>query len=582
MKTHINRVFSCLGHVALTRSRVLPALIAWLSLIPAGPLTAQTFTTLHNFGGSPNDGAYPGASLILSGNTLYGTAEIRGSSGVGTVFKVNTDGTGFTTLHSFTAVFPYSYPDGTNSDGANPIGGLVLSGNSLYGTAEFGGSSGHGTIFRLSTDGTGFTILHSFSGTPSIAVSSPFTNSDGGNTLYGTAGGGGSSGAGTVFAVNTDGKAFTTLHAFTALVGYPYNTNSDGVGPAGLALSGNSLYGTAVQGGAWNGGTVFAVNTDGTGFTILHHFAGSPSDGAIPYAYGGLILSGNTLYGTAAAGGSAGNGTVFEVNSDGTGFTNLHNFTATYLYPFYYYNPYADYYYYYYGYYDPYYVVYVNINPDGADPVAQLILSGNTLYGTTEVGGSSRAGTVFSLSFPPPVAQCKHVTVSADVSCMADASIDDGSFDPDGDTITLVQSPPGPYPLGDTSVTLTVTDIHGVSDSCVATVTVADTTPPKILNIVANPNVLWPANHRLIPVNLIVDAVDNCDPSAEVRIVNVSSNEPQNPLAPDWQITGAQSLDLRAERLGKGQGRIYTIVVQCKDASGNLTTASVDVSVQHN
>src|SRR5260370_702130 len=129
-------------------------------------------------------------------------------------------------------------------------------------------------------------------------------------------------------------------------------------------------------------------------FTNLPSFA--YSDGAYPN--GGLILSGNTLYGTASREGSAGGGTVFAVHTDGTGFTNLHNFTATYLYPFYYYNPYADYYYYYYGYYDPYYVVYVNINPDGADPVAGLILSGNTLYGTAAYGGQGGNGTVFAVN----------------------------------------------------------------------------------------------------------------------------------------------------------------------------------------
>jgi uncharacterized repeat protein (TIGR03803 family) len=113
---------------------------------------------------------------------------------------------------------------------------------------------------------------------------------------------------------------------------------------------------------------VFKVNTDGTGFTNLHSFTGS--DGASPYA--GLILSGNTLYGTARIGGSSGYGTVFAVNTDGTGFTNLYSFTAT--------------------------SGTLSTNSDGADPQAGLILSGNTLYGTAYYGGSSGNGTVFSLS----------------------------------------------------------------------------------------------------------------------------------------------------------------------------------------
>jgi uncharacterized repeat protein (TIGR03803 family) len=137
--------------------------------------------------------------LILSGNTLYGTTEWGGSPGYGTVFAVNTDGTGFTTLYSFTG----------GSDGANPYAGLILSGNTLYGTTEWGGSSGNGTVFALNTDGTGFTVLHTFTALYGPYYSS--TNSDGanpqaslilsGNTLYGTAKNGGTNGLGTVFSI---------------------------------------------------------------------------------------------------------------------------------------------------------------------------------------------------------------------------------------------------------------------------------------------------------------------------------------------------------------------------------------------
>ena len=218
---------------------VLPALTAGLSLILAGPVAAQAFTTLYSFTGtySPDytnsDGANPYAGLLLSGNTLYGTADDGGSSGNGTVFAVNTNGTGFTNLHSFTAMSGASL---TNSDGAYPDADLILSGNTLYGTAGSGGSSGNGTVFKVNTDGTGFTNLHSFSAVPD---SSPFTNSDGaypdvglilsGNTLYGTTHFGGSSGNGTVFAVNTDGTGFTNLHSFTAglLPGLPLPTATE-------------------------------------------------------------------------------------------------------------------------------------------------------------------------------------------------------------------------------------------------------------------------------------------------------------------------------------------------------------------
>ncbi len=87
----------------------------------------------------------------------------------------------------------------------------------------------------------------------------------------------------------------------------------------------------------------------------------------------------------------------------------------------------------------------------------------------------------FASSNQPPAAICRNVTATAGSECLADASIDNSSFDPDsGDTITVSQSPAGPYSLGSTNVTLTVTDSHGASSSCAAIVSVVDTTAPTI------------------------------------------------------------------------------------------------------
>src|SRR6266446_9978976 len=141
---------------------LVPALIAVLSLLPAGRATAQTFTTLHSFTATStnssgaytnSEGAGPAAALISNstGDTLYGTAEGGGGSGGSTVFAVHTDGTAFTAVHSFLW-----------SDGANPQAELLLSGHTLYGTASGGGDGGGGTVFAINTDGTGFTTLHSF------------------------------------------------------------------------------------------------------------------------------------------------------------------------------------------------------------------------------------------------------------------------------------------------------------------------------------------------------------------------------------------------------------------------------------
>src|SRR6266705_334972 len=153
MRTHRTRHRNLSSAASLLLSTeapfLLPVLIAALGLMLAGRLSAQTFTVLHSFtAGSTNssgvytniDGAGPSCGLILSGNTLYGTAFGGGALRRGTVFAVNTDGTGFTTLHAFTG----------DSDGASPYAGLILSGNTLYGTALGGGSSGAGTVFSLS------------------------------------------------------------------------------------------------------------------------------------------------------------------------------------------------------------------------------------------------------------------------------------------------------------------------------------------------------------------------------------------------------------------------------------------------
>ncbi len=352
------------------------------------------FTNLYNFtpldvatSTTNSDGAEPNG-LILSGNTLYGTATDGGSSGNGTVFKVNTDGTGFSNLYSFTALDAATA--NTNSDGANPLAGLILSGATLYGTATYGGNSGNGTLFKVNIDGTGFTNLHSFT---ALDAGTATTNRDGanpqaglvlsGNTLYGTAYNGGASGGGTVFAVNTDGTDFTNLYSFTAIKPST-GINIDGANPNGLILSGKALYGTAYgwRSNSGNVCAVFALNTDGTGFTNLHSFTAldiatdtTNGDGANPYA--SLVLSGNVLYGAAEGGGTSGNGTLFKVNIDGTGFTNLHSFT-------------------------PLDAATATTNRDGANPQAGLVLSGNTLYGTAYNGGSSGNGTVFSLTLPPP------------------------------------------------------------------------------------------------------------------------------------------------------------------------------------
>ena len=122
----------------------------------------STFALLHSFDGT--NGNFPNGSLIISGNTLYGTTQYGGASGNGTIFSVDTGGGSFTLLYSFTA----------GNDGSNPQNALTFSadGLTLYGTTQYGGANGNGTIFSISTIGQNFSVLYSF-----------IKGTDGGNLL---------------------------------------------------------------------------------------------------------------------------------------------------------------------------------------------------------------------------------------------------------------------------------------------------------------------------------------------------------------------------------------------------------------
>jgi hypothetical protein len=181
----------------------------------------------------------------------------------------------------------------------------------------------------------------------------------------------------------------------------------------------------------------------------------------------------------------------------------------------------------------------------------------------------------------PPVAKCKNITVSADSTCMASitpADVDDGSADPDvGDTIALSLDTSGPFGLGAHTVTLTATDSLGLTSSCMATVTVVDTTDPTITAALVNPTTLWPPNHKMVPVLVSYTVDDNCDANP-TSVLSVSSDEG---TSDDWEIIDAHHLRLRSERLGTGDGRIYTITITATDADGNSTSKVVIVTVPH-
>jgi uncharacterized repeat protein (TIGR03803 family) len=414
-----------------------------LCIFAADQLAAQpAYTILHNFAGSPNDGSRPWESLFSDGSKLYGTTQYggAGSGGAayyGTVFSMNADGSGFTLLHSFI---------GGANDGRDPLGSLISDGTKLYGMTLNGGAGpgpfGSGTVFSINSNGTGFAVLHSFAGSPNDGQG-PYGSliSDGtklyGMTFYGGAGSGGASYYGTIFSMNSEGSAFTILHNFIGGA-------NDGQAPYGSLLSdGTKLYGMTYYGGTGPGpsgsGTIFSINNNGSGFVILHDFAGPPNDGQQPI--GSLISDGTKLYGMTYLGGSGWlaanyNGTVFSMNNDGSGFTLLHSFATGpddgalpggdliladgALYGMTFWG----------GQVNQGVIFSVNTDGsgfslvhdfagspgDGASPRGSLISDGSKLYGMTAYGGTGGAppgnGTVFSIALPTPVPNYINLAVS--------------------------------------------------------------------------------------------------------------------------------------------------------------------------
>jgi uncharacterized repeat protein (TIGR03803 family) len=212
------------------------------------------FALLHIFQGGVSDGSYPYAALVLDGSgILYGTTHNGGASDKGTVFKLATSGSGFALVHSFA---------GGVDDGAYSEAPLILDATGfLYGTTLNGGAAGlgQGTVFKLKTDGTSFALVHAFMGGASDGANPFYSATQGsGGVLYGTTFNGGTGSEGTVFQVKTDGSGFALLHSFTGGA-------SDGAFPYASVVQGSSgnLYGTAPIGGFGNDGIVYKIASIG-------------------------------------------------------------------------------------------------------------------------------------------------------------------------------------------------------------------------------------------------------------------------------------------------------------------------------
>jgi len=249
----------------------------------------------------------PEASVIEAGNgELYGVSAAGGANNAGILFTLHPNGSGYRILHDFSSSesLPASLIQG--GDGA------------LYGMGT--------TIFKINLDGSGYATLHAFSDelTSLHGLGQMVQGSDGG--LYGAAygtfmGNTGTNGeSGMVFRINTNGTGFTVLHIF--------GTAGDGKNPIGglMEASNGTLYGTTAAGGTSDHGTIFKINPDGGGYSILHNLAGPPTDGDGP---AGTLAEGlgGALFGTTFAGGSKDNGTIFKIGADGGGYTTVFNFT---------------------------------------------------------------------------------------------------------------------------------------------------------------------------------------------------------------------------------------------------------------
>jgi uncharacterized repeat protein (TIGR03803 family) len=258
--------------------------------------------------------------IVANNGLVYGTASEGGVSNLGTIFSVNRDGSNYRLLHSFT---------GHAGDGSRAFAGLTEgSDGMLYGTTRFGGTANKGTVFRLDPNGSGYQVLHSFTGTATAGgepVARLVEGPDGRwyGTTIGTATENGVTNLGTVFAMNRDGTGHVVLRRFTGQGG-------DGATPYADLIVGMDgwLYGSTVNGGDDQQGTLFRLRADGSDYEQLHSFDPAAGDGGTPY--GPLLESApGVLHGVGTSGGSEdGRGVIFTVGTDGTGFRVLHTFAG--------------------------------------------------------------------------------------------------------------------------------------------------------------------------------------------------------------------------------------------------------------
>lgn len=290
---------------------------------------------LHEFGGGAGDGSNPNSGLLLIGGKFYGTTVNGGTNNLGVIFRMDTSGT-LTILHTFTG-YDASLP--SNSDGSSPYAGLLsASDGKLYGTTRAGGVNNYGSVFSIAVDGTGYTLIHSFSNTASGNLYYPLTaltESGSGSTslLYGaTSSANGYYGG--IYRLSKNGANYSVVHDFPASDPMGYYPYSDLI-----KANDNNIYGLCANGGANNFGTVFKI-VPGSVDTLSTLWAFDGYTGAYPYpSYGNYsqnkLIQGadHNLYGVTQEGGANGWGTVFQLTLAGictplSSFSDSDSFSA--------------------------------------------------------------------------------------------------------------------------------------------------------------------------------------------------------------------------------------------------------------
>jgi len=347
---------------------------------PGAPANPPVITYAFTGG---NTGAQPSTGLVLgSDGYFYGTnaSSAAYNSEIvfdywGGVYRVKPDGTGFQMLHTFTGKLDGGLP--------NPV--TIASDGAIYGTSSTGAlghKSVYGTLWKL-VPGGAFTVLRTFDetngGYPSTALVE-----DASGTLYGATGSGGGGGHGVIYSIRPDGSGYTVLHQFS--------DDQDGGTPIALTIgTDGALYGANAECyncSTENHGAAFTLARDGSGFKVLHRFDPNAGEGRNPHS--GLVQVGKWFYGTTNGGGKYGDdaGTVYRFDAQGR-FNTVTSFQML---------------------------------VDGAYPTAPLVVGANgNLYGTTTAWGpDQQSGTLYEIT---PKGQLVGVESLAGVGLQAQAGL---------------------------------------------------------------------------------------------------------------------------------------------------------------